>query len=304
MPSGLYADTTLRDLLGLEVGDALVASGGGTDLPEYTTDDEGKVLGIVVDESGEEDVAELAWLKSVPQPADATGEGGSVPSVDSGKLPVVNDDGDYELLNLSASIRVVPMAMLADKNKVLTVTDTSGSYGWKAPAISAPSTDDKNKLVKVNSSGNGYEVISAAPTSYKNGLLKLDSSGNGYEFLKPSGTQLMASNGTSWGWKPIPYVLSFFHYVEHGVDEPEYLISVGNYSGLVSAIAGGAGSYTPFLVLYADENGNVMTASYAKYVPDRNAVYVMIVDVDYRTGTETKKIFEINSSDEVTLMAT
>ena len=29
MPSGLYADTTLRDLLGLEVGDALVASGGG-----------------------------------------------------------------------------------------------------------------------------------------------------------------------------------------------------------------------------------------------------------------------------------
>lgn len=29
MPSGLYADTTLRDLLALEVGDALVASGGG-----------------------------------------------------------------------------------------------------------------------------------------------------------------------------------------------------------------------------------------------------------------------------------
>ena len=29
MPSGLYADTTLRELLGLEVGDALIASGGG-----------------------------------------------------------------------------------------------------------------------------------------------------------------------------------------------------------------------------------------------------------------------------------
>lgn len=127
MPSGLYADTTLRDLLGLEVGDALVASGGGTDLPEYTTDDEGKVLGIVVDESGEEDVAELAWVKGVPQPADATGEGGTIPSVDSGKIIYVNDNGEY-VLNVLNNYCPAPVSL--HRKGLLKVNDSGNAYNF------------------------------------------------------------------------------------------------------------------------------------------------------------------------------
>ena len=62
---------------------------GGSDIPEYTTSDDGKVLGVVVDSSGESPVASLDW---VDQPANELpaqlGTAGQVLTVNSGATGV------------------------------------------------------------------------------------------------------------------------------------------------------------------------------------------------------------------------
>ena len=55
---GIYADTTLRDILGLNVGDPLTGSSGGN-VPEYDSNDAGKVL--QVNSTG----TELEWANRI-----------------------------------------------------------------------------------------------------------------------------------------------------------------------------------------------------------------------------------------------
>lgn len=152
MPSGLYADTTLRNLLGLDVGDALIPSGGGSDLPDYTTEDDGKVLGVIVDDSGEESVAELSWVKGVPQPADGDENN---PSINSGNMLVVDDNGNYQL----EIVEVLPVSGYVNRGKVLGVSNNL-PYNYEFKTFpDAPSSSNNHKMVVSLGNRFGYQKI-------------------------------------------------------------------------------------------------------------------------------------------------
>lgn len=108
----MTANFDMVDPTSADAGKSLAINSAGTgieyvdisEVPAYTTSDDGKILGVTVDSSGETPVAEVEWVdKSSDLPAIASGDAGKVLTVNSGETGVewasVVAGGGYEYVS-------------------------------------------------------------------------------------------------------------------------------------------------------------------------------------------------------------
>ena len=182
-------EDSLNPVTGAAVATAIAQGGGG--VPEYDAEDANKVL--KVDAQGEE----LVWgtaggSYTAGNGIDITGDEISV-AIGSGGIQIdfsdntlMIGDADYHMVYVDdGSIKVrhdstisesvdgdsngqlgvanpVPTPGANDANKVLTVSDANGNYGWASAPTELPSvTGNAGKVLTVNSGATGVEWASA-----------------------------------------------------------------------------------------------------------------------------------------------